>query len=118
MNYIVSVLNDFYAFWTSVKTQTGNMAEGEIENYIALFEDAPEELRTIDFYMMLASNAAQWVALKLVLTDYQQAFYRVSDKIQAQLHVKQDSNPEVMWKRAIELSKGMSVMLEIQEKNI
>ena len=118
MNYIVSVLNDFYTFWTSVKTQTGSMAEGEIENYITLFEDDPEELRTINFYVMLASNAAQWVALKLVLTDYQHAFYRVSDKLQAQLNVKQDSNPEIMWKRAIELSKGKSVMLEIQEKNI
>ena len=37
MNYIVSVLNDFYTFWTSVKTQTGSMAEGEIENYITFF---------------------------------------------------------------------------------
>lgn len=118
LNYIISVLNDFYTFWLSVKSQTANMAEGEVENYISLFQDMPEELHSIEFYTMIASNAAQWAALKIVLTDYQKAFYRVSDKIQSQLKVKEESDPELMWKRAIELSKGMSNIIRIQEENI
>lgn len=114
MNYIISVLNDFYAFWVSVHTQTENMSEGEIENYISLYEDDPEELRSVDFYTIVASNAAQWAALKKVLTDYQKAFYDVYEKLNTQLKENEESDPELMWKRAIEKSQGMSALLSQQ----
>lgn len=118
LNYVVSVLNDFYQFWLSIKVQTANMAEGEIESYIEIYEDMPEELRSLDFYMVLLKNAAQWVALGCVLTEYQNAFYRVSDKLQAQLKVREEANQEVAWKKAIELSKGMSNLIAIQQSGI
>lgn len=118
MGYIVSVLNDFYSFWTKVKSYCGNMASGEIESYFYLNEDDPEELKSIDFLSVIAENASKWVALKLVLVDYQNAFLNVYDKLQLQLKEDENSDKEVMWKRAITRSAGMSNIINSMAKGV
>ena len=52
------------------------------------------------------------------LQDYQDAFHNVYDKLQAQLKEDEDPNPEVMWNRAIERSKGMSDLINAQAEGL
>ena len=118
LNFIVSVLNDFYTFWLSIKVQTANMAQGEIENYITLFGDDPQELQSLDFYSMLANNAAQWAALSIVLSAYRNAFESVNEKLQKQLLEKEEAKPEVMWQRAIDHSSQIYPLIQIQEDSL
>lgn len=118
LNFIVSVLNDFYTFWLSIKVQTANMAQGEIENYITLFGDDPQELQSLDFYSMLANNAAQWAALSIVLSAYRNAFESVNEKLQKQLLEKEEAKPEVMWQRAIDRSSQIYPLIQIQEDSL
>lgn len=118
MNYIVSVLNDFYTFWTRIKSYCENLASSEIESYFFLNEDDPDALKSIDFLSTIATNACQWVALKLVLIEYQNAFHNVRDQLQIQLKEDEDPNPEVMWKRAIDRSKGISDLIKIQAEGV
>ncbi len=118
LNFIVSVLNDFYTFWLSIKVQTANMAQGEIESYITLFGDDPEELQSIDFYSVLANNASQWVALYIVLSEYHDAFASVNQKLQKQLMMKEEADPALMWKRAIDHSNQIYPLIRIQEESL
>jgi len=118
MNYIVSVLNDFYTFWTRIKSYCENLAGSEIESYFFLNEDDPEALKSIEFLSIIANNACHWVALKLVLIEYQNAFHDVYEQLQLQLKEDEDPNPEVMWKRAIARSKGMSDLIRVQAEGV
>lgn len=116
MNYIVSVLNDFYSFWINIKSYSENLANDDTGTLIDL--ETEEQIYDIEFLSNIATNACQWVALKLVLVEYQNAFHDVYDKLQTQLKEDEDSNPEVMWKRAIDRSKGMHDLLITQAEGI
>lgn len=116
MNYIVSVLNDFYSFWINIKQYSENLANDETGTLIDL--ETEEQLHDIEFLSNVATNACQWVALKLVLIEYQNAFHNVYDKLQEQLREDEDPNPEVMWKRAIERSKGMHEIIITQAEGM
>ena len=116
MNYIVSVLNDFYTFWTRIKSYCENLADDNTG--ILIDWDTDEQLRDIEFLSNVATNACQWVALKLVLIDYQNAFRNIYDKLQTQLKEDEDPNPEVMWQRAISRSKGMSALIKAQAEGL
>lgn len=115
LNFIISVLNDFYTFWLSIKVQTASMAQGEIESYVTIFGDDPQELQSLDFYTILASNAAKWVALYIVLSEYRNAFQSVNQELQKQLMEKEEVKPEDMWKQAINLSNKIYPLIQIQE---
>ena len=116
MNYIVSVLNDFYTFWTRIKSYCEDLANDDTGTLIDL--ETEEQLQDIEFLSNIATNSCQWVALKLILQDYQDAFHNVYDKLQAQLKEDEDPTPEVMWNRAIERSKGMSDLINAQAEGL
>ena len=116
MNYIVSVLNDFYSFWINIKSYSENLANDDTGALIDL--ETEEQIHDIEFLSNIATNACQWVALKLVLVEYQNAFHDVYDKLQTQLKEDEDPNPEVMWKHAIDRSKGMHDLLITQAEGI
>lgn len=116
LNYIVSVLNDFYSFWQKIKSYCNCLAPKSLELYFTFYKKRPEKFRSIDFLTQFAINACQWVALRGVLEEYQQAFVAMYNKLQEQLLEDQDPNPEAMWQRAIERSKGMSALIQIQSE--
>ena len=116
MNYILSVLNDFKYFWDRVTKYTNNLSEKDMEMEIDDIDDL--DVIGIDLLCTIATSMCQWVALRLVLKDYENAFLNVRKKLQAQYKEDEDPNPEVMWKRAIKKSKGMSELIKVQAEGV
>lgn len=116
MNYILSVLNDFKYFWDRVTQYTKNLSEKDMDMEIDDIDDL--DVIGIDLLCTIATSMCQWVALKLVLEDYENAFVNVREKLQAQYKEDEDPDPEVMWNRAIKKSKGMSELIKVQAEGV
>lgn len=113
ISYIVNVLNDFVGFWGRVEQYTRFLFENNIELLIDLLD-----IKDNDFLCTIATSMCQWAALRLVLEDYEKAFFNVYEKLQAQYKEDEDPDPEVMWNRAIKKSKGMSELIKVQAEGV
>lgn len=118
MQYIVNMLNNFVKFWGSVKAFADGLQVTELTALISVYENMPDELLSLDMLTTVIKNTASWVALREVLNEYKNNYDAIFHRLNEQLKTGQEVDRTESWKKAVELSKGINHIFQLQADQV
>lgn len=118
MQYIVNMLNNFQKFWSSVKVFADGLQTTQLTSLMTLYKNKPEAFMSLQFLVPAIKSTASWVALRDILLEYKNNYDEVFHRLNNQLLSGQEADRTESWKKAVELSKGMSHIFALQAEQI
>lgn len=118
MQYIVNMLNNFQKFWSSVKVFADGLQTTELTSLMSLYKNKPEVFMSLQFLVPAIKSTASWVALREILLEYKNNYDEVFHRLNNQLLGGQEADRTESWKKAVEMSKGMSHIFALQAEQV
>lgn len=118
MQYIINMLNNFQKFWGSVKVFADSLQTTQLTALMSIYKNKPETFMSLPFLTQAIRNTASWVALRDVLLEYKDNYDVMHNRLNSQLNAGQAADRTESWKKAVELSKGMSHIFAVQAEQV